>query len=468
MAVTNRILRAWNAFRNHEETKTIQPPTYSYGSPTYSTVSNRFGRASYSSEQTIIASIHNRIAVDASEVELRHVKVDKDRRYTKDVNSSLNDILNFQANIDQSAEQFKRDICLTMLIHGIAAIVPIDVTEDAETGQVIDYFSMRVGRVTEWLTDRVRVEVYNEKTGIRQEIVVEKHRIALVENPFYQVMNEPNSTLKRLVRKLNLLDVVDEQSSSGKLDLIIQLPYVIKSQARKDTAEDRRKAIEEQLAGSQYGIAYTDATEKITQLNRPVENNLLAQIKYLKEMLYEQLGLTEAILNGTADEKAMLNYQNRTIVPIVRAVQSSIQRTIIGPEKYKKNERLMFFHDPFKFVPLDNIAEIADKFTRNEIATSNEIRSIIGFVPSSDPKADMLMNSNMPQDMLAGEVPAEGAQEGGEEPAETETSETESSRIKELEQTIEEMDAAMTEILDGIEKDVDDFELDGDDEDDED
>jgi len=330
-------------------------------------------------------------------VDIRHVRTDDEDRYLEDVTSGLNNCLTLEANMDQAARHFRQDIAMTLFDHGVAAIVPVDTTLDPGVTGGFDILTMRVGRIVSWMPDRVRVSLYNEAKGRREEIVLEKKYVAIVENPLYSVMNEPNSTLQRLTRKLSLLDAIDDQSASGKLDLIIQLPYVIKSESRRLQAEERRKDIEFQLTGSKYGVAYTDGTEKITQLNRPVENNLLKQIEYLVEMLYGQLGLTAEILNGTADEKAMLNYNNRTIEPIVAAIVDAMKRSFLTKTARTQKQSVMYFRDPFKLLPLSEIAEIADVFARNEILSSNEIRQLIGKKPSKDPNADALRNSNMPQ-----------------------------------------------------------------------
>lgn len=393
MAIVERVRKAWNAFRNVEE-----QDDYSYvGSTSYGGTSPSRNRPRYYNERSIISAIYTRIGIDVASISLRHVKFDEFDRYSEDMKSSLNDCLTLEANLDQSPRAFRLDIALTLFDKGVVAIVPVDTAVNPSTNEIFDIYTLRVGEIIQWHPKHVRVNVYNEETGLRQEVVLEKRFVAIVENPLYSVMNEPNSTLQRLIRKLGLLDAVDEQSSSGKLDIIIQLPYVIKSEARRQQAEKRREDIEFQLKGSQYGIAYIDGTEKVTQLNRPAENNLLKQVEYLTNMLYGQLGITEAVMNGTADEATMLNYYNRTIEPIIDAVREAMQRAFLGPEGTKKLERIHYFKDPFKLVPVGQIAEIADKFTRNEILSSNEIRQGIGFRPSKDPKADKLENSNMPQ-----------------------------------------------------------------------
>jgi len=350
-----------------------------------------------SNERSIISSIYTRLALDITAVDIRHVRLDEDNRYVEDIDSGLNNCLTLEANIDQAARAFRQDIVMTLFESGVAALVPVDTTIDPSISGSFDIKTLRVGTIVAWYPYHVRVEVYNEKRGIREQITLEKKFVAIVENPLYAVMNESNSTLQRLIRKLNMLDSVDEAASSGKLDLIIQLPYVIKSDARRQQAEQRRKEIEFQLKGSQYGIAYTDGTEKITQLNRPAENNLLKQIEYLTNLLYVQLGLTEEVMNGTADEKAMLNYRTRTIKPILDAITEAMKRTFLTKTARSQRQSIVYFTNPFELVPVEQIAEIADKFTRNEIMTANEIRSAIGMKPAKDPKADELRNSNMPE-----------------------------------------------------------------------
>lgn len=367
-------------------------------------------RMRFSNERTIITSIYARISIDVAAIILRHVKLDESDRYLEDMKSRLNSCLLLEPNIDQGPRAFRQDICMTLFDRGVAAVVPVDSNRDPDTMALIDILTMRVGDITQWYPKHVKVNLYNEASGIREEVLLEKRNIAIVENPLYSVMNEPNSTLQRLIRKLSILDAVDEQSGSGKLDLIIQLPYVIKSEARRQAAEKRREDIEFQLKGSQYGIAYTDGTEKITQLNRPAENNLLAQIEYLTKMLYGQLGITEAVMNGEADEATMLNYYNRTVEPILDAMVEAMQRSFLGTKGTDDQERVRFFRDPFKFVTVSQLAEIADKFSRNEILSANEIRGFMGLPPSKDPKADKLLNSNMPQpDTLANPASTPGS-----------------------------------------------------------
>jgi hypothetical protein len=354
----------------------------------------------FSNERSIIASIYTRIGIDVAAVPMVHVRTDDQDRYLETIESDLNNCLTLEANVDQAGRQFRQDIAMTVLDEGVAAIVPVDTTISPEESGGFDIKTMRVGRVVDWRPLYVRVSLYNEARGMREEITLPKKAVAIVENPLYSVMNEPNSTLQRLIRKLNLLDAVDEQSASGKLDLLIQLPYVIKSESKRQQADQRRRDIEFQLKGSKYGIAYTDATEKVTQLNRPAENNLMAQVEYLTNLLYSQLGLTPEVMNGTADEKAMLNYNARTIEPLLDAIVESMRRTFLTKTARTQGQSIMYFRDPFKFVPIGGdggIADIADKFSRNEITSSNEIRQAIGMRPSQEPKADKLINSNMPQ-----------------------------------------------------------------------
>lgn len=393
MGVLSRLAHAWNAFVRVEQdgfnNATLGEPTVSYRADRT--------RLRYTNERSLISSIYTRLGIDVASIDIRHVRLDDEDRYSEDVKSGLNECLTVEANIDQAARAFRLDIALTLFDEGVAAIVPIDTTLDPTKSGSFDIKTMRVGRIVAWFPQHVKVSVYNEKKGLREDIILEKRFVAIVENPLFSVMNEPNSTLQRLIRKLNLLDVVDEQSSSGKLDIIIQLPYVIKSEARRQQAEQRRQDIEFQLKGSQYGIAYTDGTEKITQLNRPAENNLLKQVEYLVTMLYGQLGLTEGVMNGTADEATMLNYYRRTIEPVVNAMVEAMRRSFLTKTARSQGQSIMPFRDPFRFVPLSDFAEVADKLARNEIATSNELRQAMGMRPSKDPKADKLINSNMPQ-----------------------------------------------------------------------
>jgi hypothetical protein len=394
LAILDQLRRAWNAFRNPQVDQNFE---YSTAANAYYGMSPSRPRLQIYSERSLVSSIYTRIAVDVSGLIIKHIKTDKDGRYKNDVQSSLNTCLTFEPNLDQSPRAFRQDIAMTLFDKGVAALVPVDTSMNPQTNEVFDIYTLRVGEVVVWYPRHVKLSVYNENKGKREEITLEKRYVAIVENPLYSVMNEPNSTLQRLIRKLSLLDAVDEQISSGKLDIIIQLPYVIKSESRRQQAEARREDIEFQLRGSQYGIAYIDGTEKITQLNRPAENNLLKQVEYLTALLYNQLGLTEEVMNGTAQEPAMLNYYNRTVEPITDAIVESMQRAFLGAQSILNNEQIKYFRDPFTLVPVKEIAEIADKFTRNEILTSNEIRQFMGIPPSSDPKADELTNSNMPQ-----------------------------------------------------------------------
>lgn len=392
MAVTigSRFKKAWNIFRNKD-------PSYEYRdlgiSYSYRPERIRFTRGN---ERTIVTSIYNRIALDVSSITLQHVRLDENDRYLSTINSGLNNCLALEANIDQTSREFIQDVVMSMFDEGCVAIVPIDTDVDPEISS-FDINTMRTGKILEWYPRHVKVRVYNDRTGHREDVVCSKESVAIIENPFYSIMNEPNSMVQRLIRKLNLLDVVDEQTSSGKLDLIIQLPYIIKTDARRQQAEKRARDIEDQLASSKYGIAYTDGTEKITQLNRSVENNLLKQIEYLTNLVYGQLGITTSIMDGTADERTMLNYNNRTVEPIISAIVNSMKRRFLTKTARTQKQSIVFFRDPFRLVPVTDLAEIADKFTRNEIMTSNEIRQIVGMKPSDDPSADELRNKNLNQ-----------------------------------------------------------------------
>ena len=396
MATFRESLRhAWNAFNGTDldDQKLVDAGEFSPGF--YGRSPNRTFR--FTNERSIVASIYTRIGIDVAMVDIKHVRLDDDGRFVEELDTGLNNCLKVEANIDQAATAFRLDIAQTLFDHGVAAIVPVDTTlSPAKTGGY-DILTMRVGEVVRWYPQHVLVSLYNENKGKREELLLEKKYCAIIVNPLYAVMNEPNSTLKRLTSKLTLLDIVDEASSSGKLDLIIQLPYVVKTETRRQQAEQRAKDIEFQLRGSKHGIAYTDGSEKVIQLNRPVENTLLDQVKYLTEMLYNQLGLTEDIMNGTADEKAMLNYHNRTVGPILTAITEGMHRTFLTKTARTQKQAVKSFRDPFKHVPLADIVEMADKFTRNEIASSNEIRQVVGWKPSKDPKADELRNSNMPE-----------------------------------------------------------------------
>lgn len=385
----SRLKNAWNTFMNRDPTRPYREAGISYS---YRPDRPRFTRGN---ERTIATSVYNRIALDVSAISIQHVRLDDNGRFLETINSGLNNCLSLSANIDQTGRAFIQDIVMSMFDEGCVAIVPVDTTRDPETTGSYDIETMRTGKILEWYPRSVKVRVYNDRTGQKEDIILSKDTVAIVENPLYAVINEPNSTMQRLIRKLNLLDAVDEQSSSGKLDLIIQLPYVIKSEARREQAERRRKDIESQLSGSKYGIAYTDGTERITQLNRSVENNLLKQIEYLTSMVYSQLGITAGVMDGTADVKTMLNYSNRTVEPIVSAIADAIKRTFLTKTARSQRQSIEFFQDPFKLVPVSDFAEIADKFTRNEIMTSNEIRQFVGMKPSKDPKADELRNKNL-------------------------------------------------------------------------
>lgn len=388
----DRIMHAWNAFR--DEDWRLRPTPPGSGS-SYGMRPDRV-RLRVSNQRSIISSIYTRLSIDAAALDIRHVRRDENERYLEDIDSGLNECLKVQANIDQAARHFRQDIFSSLFDLGVIAIVPVDVSINPANSAGFNILTLRVGKITGWYPKHVRVQLYNEEKMTHEEITLEKKFVGIVENPLYAVMNEPNSTLQRLIAKLNLLDVVDEQSSSGKLDIIIQLPYTIKSESRRLAAEQRRKDIEYQLKDSKYGIAYSDATEKITQLNRPAENNLFEQVKYLMEELYRELGLTPEIMAGTADEAAMLNYYNRTIEPLVAAVVEAMRRAFLSKTARSQGQWIMAFRDPFKLVPIKDMAEIADKFTRSEVATSNDLRQAIGWKPSKDPKADELRNTNMP------------------------------------------------------------------------
>lgn len=388
MSFGSRLKHAWNAFTGTDYT------TYQDVGPGYSSRPDRI-RLTRGNERSIITSVYNRIALDVAALNVQHIRLDENGRFLSVIQDGLNTCLTVEANIDQTARAFIQDIVVSMLDEGCVAIVPVDTTYNPSVTGSYDIQTMRVGKILDWYPQHVRVRLYNERTGAKENILVPKSTVAIIENPLYAVVNEPNSTMQRLIRKLNLLDVIDEQSGSGKLDLIIQLPYVIKTEARRQQAENRRKDIEAQLSGTKYGIAYADGTERITQLNRSVNNNLMSQIEYLTSMLYSQLGITQSILDGTADEKTMLNYNNRTIEPIISAIVDEMKRKFLTKTARSQSQSISFFRDPFKLVPVNNIAEIADKFTRNEIMTSNEIRQVIGMKPSDDPRADELRNKNL-------------------------------------------------------------------------
>lgn len=389
MTFGSRLKHAWNAFNNRDQTVVYRDVGTSYYRRPDRHIISR------ATDRTIVTSVYNRIALDVSAIEIKHVRLDENERFLSEIQGGLNDCLSLEANCDQTGRAFIQDIVMSMLDEGCVAIVPVETTIDPKVSNSYDILSMRTGQIIEWYPEHVKVKVYNEKTGKKDDLIVPKKSVAIIENPLYSVINEPNSTMQRLIRKLNLLDAVDEQSGSGKLDLIIQLPYVIKSDARRKQAEDRRKDIEMQLSGSKYGIAYTDGTERITQLNRPVENNLMKQIEYLTNMLYSQLGITQGVLDGSATEDVMLNYYNRTIEPILSAIVDEMKRKFLTKTARSQRQSICYFRDPFKLVPITKLADVADRFTRNEILTSNEIRQIIGRAPSDEPNADELRNKNL-------------------------------------------------------------------------
>lgn len=392
-SLSTRLKHAWNAFTSRE------PPV----NVTYNTVTSSYNlsrrRSSFANERTMVYSVYNRIAIDVASITIEHVQLDEDNRFKSKIDSGLNSIFNLEANKDQSGRNFVQDIVMSMLDEGVVAVVPIDteISPNSKDYGAFNILTMRTAKIIGWAPDHVRLSVYNDQNGKHQEVTMPKSQVAIIENPLYAVMNEPNSTLKRLTRKLSLLDDIDEQSGAGKLDLIIQLPYLVRSEAKKAQAEQRRREIETQLEGSKYGIAYTDGTEHITQLNRPVENNLMKQIEYLTSMLYGQLGITEEVINGTANEQVMLNYYNRTIEPIISAITDEFKRKFISKAARKDGQSIMFFRDPFRLTTVNSIAEITDKFTRNEVMSSNEVRQAIGMKPVDDPKADQLVNSNITQ-----------------------------------------------------------------------
>lgn len=427
MALKDKIRQAWNAFTASEQA--VADDTYSVG-PSVS-YSPTHVRPLFYNERSMLSSVLTRMSMDVASIPIRHVMLDEQGRYSRDMDSMLNSCLTLEPNMDQGPRAFRQDMASTLFDNGSIAVIPVD-TLTSDENDTFDIYSMRVGIVKEWYPRHIKVSVYNEAKGTRQDIIVEKHLAAIVENPLYGVMNEPNGTLQRLTRKLQLLDVVDEQTSSGKLDLIIQLPYTIKSEARKKQAEQRREDIEFQLKGSKYGIAYTDGTEKITQLNRPAENNLLKQVEYLMDLLYSQLGITAEVMNGTADEATMVNYYTRTIEPILDAIIEAMQRSWLGELNSKNRQRIKYFRDPFKLVPISSIADIADKFSRNEILSANEIRSFMGIPPSVDPKADELLNSNINPAQQA--QPTQPTQPSGP--------------------TMEDMDSIMNEVFSGFESEI--------------
>ena len=411
LSIGARLKHAWNAFTNRDPTM-----YYRQAGPGYSSRPDR-PRLSRGNERSIVTAIFNRIALDVAAIDIKHCKLDDNGRYIEDVKSNLNDCLSVEANIDQTPRAFIQDAVMSMLDEGCVAIVPVDTTLNPKVTDSYDILSMRTGKVIEWHPSHVKVRLYNDRKGEKEDILLPKKQVAIIENPLYSVINEHNSFMQRLIRKLNLLDVIDEKTASGKLDLIIQLPYVVKTDARREQAEKRRKDIETQLAEGKYGIAYTDGTEKITQLNRPVENNLMKQIEYLTNMAYSQIGMAQSVMDGTADEKTMLNYTNRMVEPIISAIVDEMKRKFLTKTARTRGQSILYFTNPFKLVPVNDIAEIADKFTRNEIMTSNEIRQIIGMKPSKDPKADQLVNSNISQPSDNVEDPSEDIEnyeEGGE------------------------------------------------------
>lgn len=392
MSFLDRIQHGWNAFKNNRDPTYFIPPTHGY-SYSYRPDRVRFSRGN---EKSIVTSIYNRVALDVAAIKINHCRLDKDGRFSEVIDSTLNSCFNLEANIDQTGRAFIQDIVASMFDEGCVAIVPVETDDEPNDYGSYHILSMRTGKILEWYPEHVRVKVYNDKKGIKEELILPKRMVGIIENPLYAVINEPNSTMQRLIRKLNILDAIDEQSGSGKLDLIIQLPYVVKTDIKRQQAESRLSDIKEQLKGP-YGIAYTDGTERITQLNRPVENNLLKQIEYLTSMLYSQLGITQSILDGTADEKTMLNYYDRTVEPIISAIVDEMKRKFLTKTARSQKQSIMFFRDPFKLVPVSELAEITDKLTRNEVATSNEMRQVMGWKPSTDPKADQLINSNISQ-----------------------------------------------------------------------
>lgn len=403
----SRLAHAWNAFANTPK-NAIGPADRPIGYGGFSNFGGRPDRNRLSSinDRSIISSIYTRLGMDVAAVTMSHVYLDANKHYLRDANSGLNNCLTLQANLDQGARAFRQDIAMTLFDKGVIAIVPVDTSDVPLLSGSWDIYTMRVGEITQWYPQHVRVRLYNERTGNKDEVTLPKSVVAIVENPLYAVMNEPNSTLQRLLRKLNLLDTVDEAASSGKLDLIIQLPYTVKNETRKDQAASRARDIEMQLKGSKYGIAYTDGTEKITQLNRPVENNMLAEVQFLTSMLYSQLGLTQAVFDGTADEKTLLNYYNRTIEPVLGAIAEAMKRTFLTKTARTQGQSIEYYRDPFKLLAINDLSDLADKLTRNEILTSNEFRALIGFKPSSDPNADKLLNKNLPiQSQPAGSPP---------------------------------------------------------------
>lgn len=464
-SLTTRLRHAWNAFNSRDPTSLYDRNNYGHSS----FVRQDMNRIRVTNERSVIVSIYNRIALDVAALKIQHVRLDQNDRYSETIDSNLNYVLTEEANIDQTARSLIHDIVLSMFDEGVVAVVPVDTTLDPTITGAFDISTMRTGKILEWFPQHVRIKLYNENSGLHEEVVLPKRMVAIIENPLYAVMNEPNSTLKRLLRKLSILDAIDEQSGAGKLDIIIQLPYVIKSETRKKQAEERRKDIEVQLSGSKYGIAYTDGTERITQLNRPAENNLMAQIQYLTTMLYSQLGLTEEVFNGTASEAVMLNYNNRTINPIIMAIIDEFRRKFLTKTARTQNQSIVYFKDVFSLATVDKIAEIADKFTRNEILSSNEVRSIIGYKPAPDPNADALKNKNisspdtMPPQNMGSEPDVESDQSEESSPPDERDA-----VLQDLLSSItgilnselgidadnEEKDKILLELLDGIDEDI--------------
>lgn len=437
MGINDRLQHAWNAFKNKEPTRNEFSNDLG---PGYYNRPDR-NRLAGSTNQSIIGSIYNRLGIDVSAFNISHVRLDSNKKYLNDIESSINYALSVEANIDQTGRALIQEIAMSLFDEGCVAVVPVDTTFDPNNSDAYEIHTLRVGKIIAWYPESIKVELYNQRTGVKEPVTVRKEVAAIIENPLYAVMNEPNSTLKRLVRKLNILDSIDEQSGSGKLDLIIQLPYVIKTEARRQQADIRRKDIEMQLSSSKYGIAYADGTEKITQLNRPVENNLMAQITYLTSMLYNQLGLTESVFDGTANEETMLNYFNRTIGPILNAIVDEMNRKFLTKTARTQKQALRYFADPFRLVPVTKLAEIADKFTRNEILSSNEVRSIIGYKPSEDPKADELRNKNL--------------NNTNSQPIQNEPTEADSSY--DTAAVIDEQGSIIEDLLSGLESDIDKF-----------
>jgi hypothetical protein len=441
--MTDRLMHAWNAFNIEEEERKFSPKTGSFGSIAYATRPDRF-RSTIANDKSIVNTIYNRLAIDVASIPIQHVKVDQNGRFIESVNSYLNQCLTLEANLDQSSRHFIQDAVLTLFEKGTIALVPINTTVNPAVSSGWDVKDMRVGEIVQWHPKHVRVSVYNEDTGLKEELLMSKRSVAIVENPLYSVMNEPSSTLQRLIRKLGLLDSIDEQVGSGKLDVIIQLPYVIKSEARREQAESRRADLEMQLSGSKYGVAYTDGTERITQLNRPAENNMLKQVEYLTNLLYGQLGLTEDVFNGTASEQVMLNYHNRTIEPILAAITMAMKRSFLTKTARSQGQSIEAYRDPFKLVAISSMADIADKFARNEILTANEIRAGMGLRPSNNPKADELRNSNMPIQDTDGVLPV-GTTEDPED-----LEEVEDDAMAEQDQIVEDVFASLEQTIDDI------------------